>query len=104
MDKDIMKRLLKAADIPIADYLVLEEDEADTCSFSEVEKLLGMPVFVKPANLGSSVGISRVTTAKEFEIAIKTAFMSSLRTPDQSKITAFILWQSSMDRLPCRSA
>ncbi|MBN2533252.1 MAG: D-alanine--D-alanine ligase [Spirochaetales bacterium] len=79
MDKDIMKRLLKAAEISVASYLLMEEDEPEKYSFSDAERLLGMPVFVKPANLGSSVGISRVTNKDEYEKAVKTAFTFDLK-------------------------
>jgi D-alanine-D-alanine ligase len=79
MDKDIMKRLLTAAGIPVAGYLVLEDDQPEKYSFSDVEKLIGMPVFIKPANLGSSVGISRVTNQQEYTEAIKKALMYDLK-------------------------
>lgn len=79
MDKDIMKRLLKEAGIPVAEYLLLEEGEPGRYSFSDAERLLGMPVFVKPANLGSSVGISRVTNEEEYNKAIYTAFTYDLK-------------------------
>lgn len=74
MDKDIMKRLLKHGGIMVADYLLLEDDNPERYSFSDAESILGMPVFIKPANLGSSVGISRVTNPEEYTEAIKTAF------------------------------
>jgi D-alanine-D-alanine ligase len=79
MDKDIMKRLLKEAGIPVAEYLLLEEEEPEKYSFSDAERLLGTPVFVKPANLGSSVGISRVTNKEEYNKAINTAFTYDLK-------------------------
>jgi len=72
MDKDIMKRLLKEAHIPIANFLVLKDE--NNIKFEEVVKNIGLPFFVKPANLGSSVGISKVKNKKEFSKAMATAF------------------------------
>lgn len=74
MDKDVMKRLLRDARIPIAKFLVFERADARSISFARVKKTLGMPVFVKPANLGSSVGISKVTRTDQFRRAIQEAF------------------------------
>lgn len=72
MDKDVMKRLLRDSEIPIAEFLILKNNE--NVSFETVQKKLGMPVFVKPANLGSSVGVSKVTNEKELEKAVVSAF------------------------------
>lgn len=68
MDKDIMKRLLRGAGIPVAKFLVFKKN--DDVSFEKVSEELGMPVFIKPANLGSSVGVSKVKDKEEFEKAI----------------------------------
>lgn len=72
MDKDVAKRLLRDASVPIADFVVFRT--RDDYSFEGVEKKLGVPFFVKPANLGSSVGVSKVKNKDEFETAIQTAF------------------------------
>ena len=72
MDKDVMKRLLREAGIPIAKFLVYKSGE--TVAFNKIVKTLGLPFFVKPANLGSSVGISKVKNKKEFSRAVKLAF------------------------------
>ncbi|HLC99588.1 MAG TPA: D-alanine--D-alanine ligase [Patescibacteria group bacterium] len=73
MDKDVMKRLLRDAQIPIAKFLAVKQSELP--NFVEITHALGLPFFVKPANLGSSVGVSKVNDKKEFEIAAKEAFM-----------------------------
>jgi D-alanine-D-alanine ligase len=73
MDKDVMKRLLRDAKIPIAKFLVFRFNEA--INYENVVKKLGLPLFVKPANLGSSVGISKVKNEKEFKKAVKDAFL-----------------------------
>ncbi|MGH7855347.1 MAG: D-alanine--D-alanine ligase [Candidatus Binatia bacterium] len=74
MDKDVMKRLLRDAKIPIAKFLVFARHDQNAISFGKVTKALGLPLFVKPANLGSSVGISKVSRKSELAGAIKKAF------------------------------
>ena len=74
MDKDVMKRLWRDAKIPIADFLVFDHTTKKNCGFKLIQDKLGMPVFVKPANLGSSVGISKVKTADELDRAVNLAF------------------------------
>jgi D-alanine-D-alanine ligase len=72
MDKDVMKRLLRDAKIPTPNFLAFAR--SDKISFVKVKKTLGMPLFVKPANLGSSVGISKVVKPAQFAAAVKEAF------------------------------
>jgi D-alanine-D-alanine ligase len=74
MDKDVMKRLLRDARIAVAKFLVFERRERSAIKFGRIRKVLGLPVFVKPANLGSSVGISKVTRQSEFTTALREAF------------------------------
>ncbi len=73
MDKDISKRILKEAKIPIGKFITVSAGEK--ISFEKVKKTLGLPVFIKPANMGSSVGISKVQNEKEWAKAIKEAFL-----------------------------
>jgi D-alanine-D-alanine ligase len=76
MDKDIMKALFRAADLPIVKHVtVLRGDwEAEPKRVQKlVESKLKYPVFVKPANLGSSVGISKAHDRKELGPAIDEA-------------------------------
>jgi D-alanine-D-alanine ligase len=76
MDKAIMKALFKEAGLPICrHYTILRSRwESDTASvMSEVETQIGYPCFVKPANLGSSVGISRADNSEELKAAIDLA-------------------------------
>ncbi len=72
MDKDVAKRLLQEAKIPTAKFLVCKKKEA--ISFEEIQEKLGLPFFIKPANLGSSVGISKVKNQDEFMPAVELAF------------------------------
>lgn len=74
MDKDVMKRLLRDAGIPIADFAVFQRAEQHAIRFAKIKKSLGLPLFVKPANLGSSVGISKVRDQREFLSAVRKAF------------------------------
>jgi len=74
MDKIMMKRALAAAGLPHARYLALR-DTHDARAFADrVEAELGLPCFVKPSNMGSSVGISKVRTRAELDAAIVHAF------------------------------
>lgn len=72
MDKDVMKRLLRDAGIPIAKFFAFKKD--DKIRYPAIVKSLGLPLFVKPANLGSSVGVSKVRTKREFDAAMAQAF------------------------------
>jgi D-alanine-D-alanine ligase len=76
MDKDVMKRLLEQAGLPILPYVTLRQAryEADREQALAPARRLQFPVFVKPANLGSSVGVSRVLTPAELERAVDQAF------------------------------
>ena len=67
MDKDVMKRLLIERGLPVAEYITIHRGEVG------VKHGFTYPVFVKPANLGSSVGISKVKNAGELCAAIETA-------------------------------
>jgi len=71
MDKEFTKKLLTAAGLPIGDHVVLRPRDA-TLSLDDRDRL-GLPVFVKPARGGSSIGVSRVTTWDDLEQAIAQA-------------------------------
>jgi D-alanine-D-alanine ligase len=76
MDKDAMKRLFAAAGLPQTPHVTLLRSDwrADPkCAIKLIEKALAYPVFVKPANLGSSVGISKVKQRSELAAAIDLA-------------------------------
>lgn len=74
MDKDITKRLLRDARVPIAKSLVFDRSSAGRIDFNDVKSHLGLPFFTKPANLGSSVAINKVKDREQFEHAIEEAF------------------------------
>jgi D-alanine-D-alanine ligase len=76
MDKVVMKTLFRDAGLPICRWSWLSriEWEADSGRVvGQIERRLGYPVFVKPANLGSSVGVSRAGDESELRNAISTA-------------------------------
>ena len=72
MDKDAAKRLMRDGGLPIARFQSFSRGAAP--SFDAVASELGRPVFVKPARLGSSVGISKAGTREEFAQAVAEAF------------------------------
>lgn len=72
MDKDVAKRLLRDAGIPIARFITLRPGER--LSYAHAAKKLGKTMFVKPANLGSSVGVCKIRNEREFHTALKEAF------------------------------
>jgi len=75
MDKDVMKRLLRDNGLPIAKFLVYKSHEREKIIFEKVKRVLGLPFFVKPANLGSSVGVTKVRNKHEFIAALASAFL-----------------------------
>jgi D-alanine-D-alanine ligase len=77
IDKDIAKRLLRDAGVPVARSLVIRKDDIPTLADLEAE--LGLPVFVKPARQGSSVGVSKVANAADYEAALAEGFRHDAR-------------------------
>ena len=75
MDKDIAKRLLEHAGIPTAKFITLTRNNIKENPYEKISKKLGKTLFIKPANLGSSVGIHKIKNKKEFENAIRDAFL-----------------------------
>lgn len=72
LDKDIAKRLLKAAGVPVARSVTIHDGDAP--SLAPLEDELGLPLFIKPARQGSSVGVGKVNASQEFERALAEAF------------------------------
>ncbi|HEY3143084.1 MAG TPA: D-alanine--D-alanine ligase family protein [Acidimicrobiales bacterium] len=73
MDKVAAKQVLATAGLPQARWLALREHELDTAVDAVAETGFAYPVFVKPANLGSSVGVSKVPSADELAEALAIA-------------------------------
>ena len=74
MDKDAMKRLLRDGGVPIAKFIVLRSHE-EIPDYAAITKELGLPLFIKPANMGSSVGVSKVKTEEEYREGVRSAFI-----------------------------
>ena len=75
MDKDIAKRIWRDAGIPIADFVTVTPETRKNFTFEKVSSKLGIPLFVKPANAGSSVGVHKVLTSKDYEHALNDSFL-----------------------------
>jgi D-alanine-D-alanine ligase len=76
MDKALMKKVFCMDGLPVGDYLVYlrrEWWESPQEITGEIEERLGYPCFVKPANMGSSVGISKAHNREELQTAIEKA-------------------------------
>lgn len=74
MNKLVAKQLLAQVGLPVTKYLSLRYDEERRPSFEEIEAALGLPFMVKAANLGSSVGVSKVKDKRDFLKAIDDSF------------------------------
>ncbi|MDR2193984.1 MAG: D-alanine--D-alanine ligase [Treponema sp.] len=73
MDKDVMKRLLRDAGLPICAFMSLRSHDP-LPDYQSVVDRLGEPVFVKPANMGSSIGIRKAHNEDEYKRALREAF------------------------------
>jgi D-alanine-D-alanine ligase len=78
MDKEFTKKLLAAAGLPQGDHVVLRDADGAVCADPAVlddaaRDRLGLPVFVKPARAGSSIGITKVTDWAQFPAAVAAA-------------------------------
>ena len=78
MDKIVMKSIFKSFNLPQAPYIHLNKKDISNNSFmhsifDQIEKIINYPCFVKPANLGSSIGINKVYSAIELIDAIEEA-------------------------------
>jgi D-alanine-D-alanine ligase len=74
MDKDVMKRLLRDAGLPIGNFITVNKGSKYIPSFEQACDKLGNIIFVKPANAGSSVGVSKAKNKSDYEKAIQEAF------------------------------
>lgn len=87
MDKDMTKRLLKLEGIDVADSVLFKHHEKDDVDYAGVEEKLGLPMFVKPVNQGSSVGVSKVTDEESFHEALALAFKYDTKVMVESALT-----------------
>ena len=90
MDKDVCKRLVRDAGIPIPPYITVRAHELQHAKkiLHRVEQELNFPVFVKPANAGSSVGITKVHNAAELLPALQLAMQHDTKALIEKSINA----------------
>ncbi len=74
MSKIVAKRLLQNAGLPVTDFLAYTYSEKDQLDFNTITKKIGIPFMVKAASLGSSVGVSKVSSESDFTKAVDEAF------------------------------
>lgn len=79
MDKDVMKRLLRDAGLPGPRFVTVAASQRNAVDYADVVAEVGEPSFVKPANLGSSVGVHKATDAASFKAALDDAFTYDLK-------------------------
>jgi D-alanine-D-alanine ligase len=73
MDKDVMKSLLVNANLPVGKYIVVNKTNP-LPSYTDIKAKIGVPCFVKPANMGSSVGVEKIHDESEYKKFVETAF------------------------------
>ncbi|MGB4758743.1 MAG: D-alanine--D-alanine ligase family protein [Candidatus Saccharimonadales bacterium] len=72
IDKVLTKQLVASRDVPVVSYITRARLD-ETLDYAQVVEQLGSPVFVKPARLGSSIGVSKVSNSDEFTSALSMA-------------------------------
>lgn len=87
MDKDVMKKLLRDSKIPVAKWVCFRPHEKSDYPYSKISKELGGTVFIKPCNMGSSIGVHKVTNESEYKTAIEDAFQYDNKVLVEEQIT-----------------
>jgi D-alanine-D-alanine ligase len=72
MDKEVMKRILNEAKIPNARHILITPE--NTPSYATISSQIGSPFFIKPANMGSSVGVYKISSEQDFQVKLKDSF------------------------------
>ncbi|MFZ0908174.1 MAG: D-alanine--D-alanine ligase family protein [Candidatus Acidiferrales bacterium] len=91
MDKDVQKRLFEYAKLPIVPFVAISRNEWEhepKRTLAEIQKALRYPLFVKPATLGSSVGMTRVAKLKELPAALNLAAEFALKIIVEKAVNA----------------
>lgn len=91
MDKDVSKRLIHNAGLRVPSYVVIKRGEWEKHAKTFCEKIiktLGFPVFVKPSNTGSSVGVEKIKHAEDLIDAIEKAFLYDVKVVVEKGINA----------------
>ncbi|RCW51371.1 MULTISPECIES: D-alanine--D-alanine ligase family protein [unclassified Halanaerobium] len=91
MDKEMMKKIFSYQNLPQTDYMVIRDYEFNKLDkkilFQKISKKLGLPFFVKPANLGSSIGISVVKHKGDFLGAFEEGFKYDKKIIVEKKVS-----------------
>lgn len=88
MDKITTKRILESAGIPQVPYVAVIEGENLEEKIAEIEEKLTYPIFIKPSNMGSSVGISKSDNQEELRVALDLAFKYDSRVLVEQGVNA----------------
>jgi D-alanine-D-alanine ligase len=91
MDKDVAKRLAASAGVPVAPYVTVLQDQFEDDPFEALARAkehLKLPVFVKPCNMGSSVGIHKVKTWESLAAAMRDAFQYDVKVLVEQGVNA----------------
>lgn len=91
MDKEVAKRLAQQQGLPVVPYVSLRRaawDQDSKQCLDKVKKTLSLPVFVKPVNAGSSLGVHKVKTWDELSVAISDAFRFDIKVLVEKGIRA----------------
>lgn len=86
MDKDIMKHVLRSNGIEVAPWITVRRGDAEYPSYNQAQEKLGSELFLKPANLGSSVGVSYCNSEVGYNGAIKEALLYDDKLIIESKV------------------
>ena len=86
-NKYVLNNFLRGMGVKVAHSILLRRGEEDKYSDEEIERLIGMPCFVKPAADGSSFGVSKVKNADQLAPALRVAFMESNEVMIESILT-----------------
>ncbi len=74
MDKNVTKRVFLEAGIPTARSILMRKQYANEFDFKKIKRMLGLPVFIKPASLGSSIGTGKAENENQFKKCIRDVF------------------------------
>ena len=102
MDKEMAKRVARDAEIPIVPYVSLKHEiwrKEKRPLAKRIDEELGYPVFVKPANLGSSVGVHKVKEPTELNAALEDAFNYDRKVLVEAAINAREIEVSVLENL-----
>jgi D-alanine-D-alanine ligase len=88
MDKAVTKIMLQDAKIAIGKFIVIKRHEQTQSRYDDLVRDLGSPFFIKPANMGSSVGVFKIKSKSDFDEKLKTAFLYDTRVLAEEYIDA----------------